>query len=81
MGRVRYDFSGESVLVTGASRGIGRAVAEAFALAGADLTVLSSGAGIHEAAREISARSGRPVRAWRPVIRPSRGPGPSLGPM
>ncbi|WP_315919813.1 SDR family oxidoreductase [Mesorhizobium sp. SP-1A] len=63
MGRLSYDFSGESVLVTGASRGIGRAVAEAFALAGADLTVLSSGAGIHEAAREISAGSGRPVRA------------------
>ncbi|RUW37637.1 MULTISPECIES: SDR family NAD(P)-dependent oxidoreductase [unclassified Mesorhizobium] len=63
MGRVRYDFSGESVLVTGASRGIGQAVAEAFALAGADVTVLSSGKGIHDAAREIAAEAGRPVRA------------------
>ncbi|MET2828924.1 SDR family NAD(P)-dependent oxidoreductase [Mesorhizobium shangrilense] len=63
MGHVRYDFSGESVLVTGASRGIGRAVAEAFALAGADVTVLSSGKGIHDAAREIAAKAGRPVRA------------------
>ena len=63
MGRVRYDFSGETVLVTGASRGIGRAVAEAFAAAGADVTVLSSGKGIHDAAREISTKVGRTVQA------------------
>ncbi|MBK5569110.1 SDR family oxidoreductase [Ensifer sp. SSB1] len=63
MGRIAYDFAGEHVLVTGASRGIGRAVAEAFAAAGADVTILSSGAGIHEAAREISARVGRKVAA------------------
>jgi 3-hydroxybutyrate dehydrogenase len=62
MGLVRYDFSGESVLVSGASRGIGRAVAEAFALAGADVTVLSSGKGIHDAARQISAKAGRSVQ-------------------
>lgn len=62
MGRVSYDFSGESVLVTGASRGIGRAVARAFALAGAEVTILSSGAGIHDAARDIAAETGRAVR-------------------
>ncbi|MBA3908571.1 MAG: 3-beta hydroxysteroid dehydrogenase [Rhodobacter sp.] len=63
MGRVAYDFTGESVLVTGASRGIGRAVAGAFAKAGAEVTILSSGAGIHDAARAITAETGRQVRA------------------
>lgn len=63
MASVRYDFSGEKVLVTGASRGIGRAVAEAFALAGADIVVLSSGKDIHKAARDIAAKANRPIRA------------------
>jgi len=63
MGSVRYSFAGESVLVTGASRGIGFAVAKAFAMAGADVTVLSSGAGIHAAAAEIGMATGRRVAA------------------
>lgn len=63
MGAVRYSFEGESVLVTGASRGIGFAVAKAFALAGADVTILSSGAGIHAAAAEIATEAGRPCAA------------------
>ncbi len=63
MGAVRYSFEGESVLVTGASRGIGFAVAKAFALAGADVTILSSGAGIHAAAAEIATAAGRPCAA------------------
>lgn len=63
MGAVRYSFDGESVLVTGASRGIGFAVAKAFAVAGADVTILSSGAGIHAAAAEIATAAGRPCAA------------------
>ncbi|MCQ0093264.1 SDR family NAD(P)-dependent oxidoreductase [Roseovarius sp. M141] len=63
MGRVSYDFTGETVLVTGASRGIGHAVARGFAQAGAEVTILSSGAGIHAAAEGIASETGRPCRA------------------
>jgi 3-hydroxybutyrate dehydrogenase len=63
MGRVAYDFGGEAVLVTGASRGIGFAVALGFARAGADVTILSSGAGIRDAAARIASETDRPCRA------------------
>ena len=59
-----FDFTGRRVLVTGASHGIGFAVARAFAGAGAELAVLSSTADIGDAAR-IEADSGRTVRALK----------------
>jgi 3-hydroxybutyrate dehydrogenase len=58
-----FDLSRKRVLVTGASHGIGRAVAAAFAHAGAELTILSSTADIHEAGAEIGRKTGRPVGA------------------
>jgi len=60
-----FDFGGKSVLVTGASRGIGRGIAEAFAAAKADLTILADDAGIEAAAQELSTQTGRTVKALR----------------
>jgi 3-hydroxybutyrate dehydrogenase len=57
-----FDFSGKRVLVTGASHGIGRAVAGAFAQAGADLAILSGTRDIELAASEIGKEAGRNVR-------------------
>lgn len=54
--RASFDFSGASVLVTGASRGIGRGIAQAFADAGADLTILAETAEINETAAALPGR-------------------------
>ena len=70
-----FDFCGKRVLVTGASHGIGFAVAAAFARAGAELAILSSTRDIKEAAardrqgaRPTGAR--RDLRHHRPRRRP-----------
>ena len=59
-----FDFTGRRVLVTGASHGIGFAVARAFAGAGAELAILSSTTDIEDAGVRIEADSGRPVQAF-----------------
>jgi NAD(P)-dependent dehydrogenase (short-subunit alcohol dehydrogenase family) len=58
-----FDFTGKRVLVTGASHGISRAVAGAFARAGAELAILSSTPDIHDAGAAIGKEVGRAVRA------------------
>jgi 3-hydroxybutyrate dehydrogenase len=58
-----FDFTGKRVLVTGASHGIGAAVAAAFADAGADLAILSSTADILDVGAGLSEATGRPVVA------------------
>lgn len=58
---VRFDFTGRTVLVTGASSGIGYGVAEGFARAGADLIILSDTQAIHDAAKRLPGK----VRAIR----------------
>jgi 3-hydroxybutyrate dehydrogenase len=59
-----FDFTGRRVLVTGASHGIGFAVARGFAVAGAELAILSSTADIEDAGARIEADSSRPVQAF-----------------
>ncbi len=49
------DFTGSRVLVTGASRGIGLAVAHAFSDAGAAVWILAEDAAVDDAARDIGA--------------------------
>jgi len=58
-----FDFTGKRVLVTGASHGIGAAVATAFAEAGADLAILSSTKDIIATGKDIADAAGRPVTA------------------
>ena len=55
---VTFDFTGASVLVTGASSGIGYGVAQAFAAAGADLTILSSTDAVFDAAKSLPGKVG-----------------------
>lgn len=57
-----FDLTGRVALVTGGSRGIGRAVAEGLASAGADVVIASRKlAACETAAKEIEAATGRRV--------------------
>lgn len=56
------DFTGKSVLVTGASRGIGFGIAKAFASARADLTIVADDPNTMDAASELGKLAGQPVR-------------------
>ena len=50
-------FSGKTVVITGASRGIGLGIARGFAQAGATLHLIANDAAVHERARELGASS------------------------
>lgn len=52
-----FALAGRRVLITGASRGIGFGVAQAFAEAGAEITLLAETEAVHEAASRIGARA------------------------
>ena len=68
-----HDFSNQVVLVTGASRGIGRKVAEEFASRGAYVVMTSrSQDSIEAAAREIRAKGGEALAAAMDVGQPDQ---------
>jgi 2-dehydro-3-deoxy-D-gluconate 5-dehydrogenase len=52
-----FDLTGKKALVTGSSRGIGRALAEALLEAGADVVVNGVGNRVFETATELSAKT------------------------
>lgn len=59
------DLTGRVALITGGSRGLGRAMAHAFSLAGAEVVIAArKAADCERAAAEIAEATGRPVHAF-----------------
>lgn len=54
-----FDISGKRAIVTGASRGLGYAMAQALKEAGADIAIISSGESVYKAAKELGAHAVR----------------------
>ena len=66
---IPYDLSGRVAVVTGASRGLGAALARGFALAGVDLAICARTAGVLDSTREAVAVAGRECLAMGCDIR------------
>jgi 3-hydroxybutyrate dehydrogenase len=62
---IHFDFTGRHILVTGASRGIGEAIAHGFSAAGGAVTILAEDDGVSRTAARIARDTGRPVSALR----------------
>ena len=61
-------FSGKTVVITGASRGIGLGIARGFAQAGANLHLIANDPAVHERARELGATSAEADIADREAV-------------
>ncbi|MBR6061183.1 MAG: 3-oxoacyl-[Spirochaetales bacterium] len=58
------EFNGKIALITGATRGLGRATAERFASGGAKLIITGTSAKVNDAAAEIAAQYGTEVTGF-----------------
>jgi 2-deoxy-D-gluconate 3-dehydrogenase len=58
-----FDLTGKKALVTGGSRGLGRAMAEAMVEAGAETAILGTSASVFAAAETLSQETGKRVTA------------------
>jgi 2-deoxy-D-gluconate 3-dehydrogenase len=65
MSAAPFDLSGRTALVTGCSRGIGRAIATALAAAGADIVGVSTSLGAESEVAAAVEAQGRRFRAYR----------------
>jgi NAD(P)-dependent dehydrogenase (short-subunit alcohol dehydrogenase family) len=61
-------FSGKTVVITGASRGIGLGIAKGFAQAGASLHLIANDPAVHERASELGASSAEADIADRAAV-------------
>lgn len=61
-------FSGKTVVITGASRGIGLGIARGFAAAGASLHLIANDVAVHERALELGATSAEADIADRDAV-------------
>ena len=77
---MNLDLAGKRVLVTGGSRGIGYAVAGAFAAVGADVTILAEREEVFDAAKLLTAERRREVGAIHCDVTDFNTVAPAAGP-